>query len=82
MSFPYPLEYNGDFTRIPSGCYGEIWKHTPSQVQLFFEQIFKEGRRFCLMELIELLKSYKAYIAMRKKDFSELNNIVYWVPED
>ncbi len=82
MSFPYPLEYTGDFTRIPTGCYAEIWKHTPSQVQLFFEQIFKEGRRFCLMELIELLKSYKEYIALRKKDFSELNNIVYWVPEE
>lgn len=81
-SFPYPQEYYGDFTRIPMGSYAEMWKHTPKQIQYLFDQFFKEGNRFELLEMIQALKSYRNYIDVRVRDFKEINSLTYWVPEE
>lgn len=35
-SFPYPQNAKGDFSKIPLGGYDAMWKHTPFQIQTFF----------------------------------------------
>ena len=82
LSFPYPAADCMDLSRIPMGAYAEMWKHTPNQMQYLFRQYFKEGERYELLELIEALKSYRDYIAYARKDFKEIDNITFWVPEE
>ena len=80
-SFPYPMDYTGDFSRIPWGSYKGMWEHMPFQFQMFLQDIFKNGERYSLQQMIWMLKNYYRYLETRT-DFEALNNIVHEVNEE
>lgn len=61
MSFPYPIGDNSDFSKIPWGNYDSIWRFTPVQMQNFFFNIFKNGKRYCIQEMILMMKTYLSF---------------------
>ena len=79
-SFPYPLDYTGDFSRIPWGGYKGMWEHMPYQFQMFLQDIFKNGERYSMQQMLWMLKNYYSYLESRT-DFEALNNIVHEISE-
>lgn len=77
MSFPYPKEAGGDFTRIPWGGYESMWKNTPVQMQSFLYNIFKTGHRYNVQEMILMLKTYNQFIDYKKEDIPTINDISF-----
>lgn len=76
-SFPYPKNVDGDFTRIPWGGYEDMWRHTPFQMQSFLYDIFKDGNRYNLQEMILMLKTYHQFIGLKKSTMPSLNKISF-----
>ena len=63
LSFPYPETSMGDFSRIPvMGGYKFMWRNTPNQFQKFLYDIFKNGTRYTISEMILMLKTYKMLV--------------------
>ena len=77
-SFPYPQNVDGDFTKIPWGGYEGMWRHTPFQIQSFLYDIFKNGYRYNLQEMILMLKTYYQFIDLKKETMPSLNNISFY----
>lgn len=78
MSFPYPQNIKGDFSKIPWGGYDEMWKHTPFQIQTFFYNIFKLGHRYNIQEMILMLKTYNEFLDIKKTTIPSLNEISFY----
>lgn len=78
LSFPYPQNIKGDFSRIPWGGYDEMWKHTPFQIQSFFYNIFKSGYRYNIQEMILMLKTYNEFLDLKKTTIPSLNEISFY----
>lgn len=78
MNFPYPRSIDGDFSKIPWGGYEEMWKHTPFQIQDLFYDIFKNGRRYNIQEMILLLKTYRKFLEIKKNITPSLNDISFY----
>ena len=78
LSFPYPQNMKGDYSRIPWGGYDEMWKHTPFQIQTFFYNIFKEGHRYNIQEMILMLKTYNEFLDLKKTTIPSLNDISFY----
>lgn len=78
MSFPYPQNINGDFSKIPWGGYEEMWKHTPFQIQTLFYNIFKSGHRYNIQEMILMLKTYNQFLDIKKVTMPSLNEISFY----
>ncbi len=76
-SFPYPQNIQGDFTKIPWGGYEEMWRHTPHQMQTFLYDIFKNSIRYSLQEMILMLKTYNAFLDLKKAERPLLNQISF-----
>ena len=53
----------------------------PFQFQMFLQDIFKNGERYSLQQMIWMLKNYYRYLETRT-DFEALNNIVHEVNEE
>lgn len=77
-SFPYPQNMKGDFSRIPWGGYDDMWKHTPFQMQTFLYDIFKNGNRYTLQEMILILKTYNQFLDLKKGTTPSLNQISFF----
>ena len=77
-SFPYPENIKGDFSKIPWGGYEEAWKHTPFQMQTFFYDIFKNGHRYNIQEMILMLKTYNEFLDLKKEAVPSLNEISFY----
>ena len=78
-SFPYPASNSGDFSRIPWGGYDEMWRHTPYQMQALFYDVFKNGNRSNLQEMILMLKTYGEFLELNKATKPSLNEISFGV---
>ncbi len=76
-SFPYPQNAKGDFSRIPWGGYDAMWKHTPFQIQTFLYDIFKNGNRYSIQEMILMLKTYNQFLDLKKSTVPSLNEISF-----
>ena len=77
-SFPYPENIKGDFSKIPWGGYDEMWRHMPFQIQSLFYDIFKNGNRYNVQELILMLKTYYEFINIKKGRIPSLNVISFF----
>ncbi|MBQ7956680.1 MAG: hypothetical protein IJ279_01475 [Clostridia bacterium] len=76
--FPYPRNSVGSFERIPLlGGYSSMWKNTPDQMQEFFYDIFKNGTRYSVLELILMLKTYKKFLEKEKHRIPSINEILF-----
>lgn len=76
-SFPYPITINGSFNRIVVGCYDEMWRKTPYQMQSFLYDIFKNGSRPNIQTMIKMLKTYDKFIEKYKGGNLEINKISF-----
>ena len=77
-SFPYPQNAKGDFSRIPWGGYDQMWRHTPFQIQTFLYDIFKNGNRSNIQEMILMLKTYNQFLDLKKFEIPSLNQISFF----
>lgn len=77
-SFPYPQNAKGDFSKIPWGGYDAMWKHTPFQIQTFLYDIFKNGNRYSIQEMILMLKTYNQFLDLKKISIPSLNEISFF----
>lgn len=76
-SFPYPKSGSGDLSRIPWGDYDQMWRYTPIQLQSFFFDFFKNGKRYTLQEIILMLKTYHRFIELNKEKMPEINSVAF-----
>ncbi len=78
LSFPYPETSYGDFSRIPMiGGYEYLWKNTPNQFQKFIYDIFKNGTRYTVSEMILMLKTYKTFIESKKRLIPSVDEFIF-----
>ena len=75
-AFPYPPTANGDYSKIPWGGYASMWQYTPMQMQAFLYNIFKNGARYSLNEMIMMLKTYYQFLQMNPNAVGP--NIIYF----
>lgn len=76
-SFPYPIEAKGSFNRVVYGCYDEMWRKTPYQMQSFLYDIFKKGSRPNIQTMIKMLKTYDKFIDKYKGGNLDINKISF-----
>lgn len=80
LRFPYPPRSRGDLSRIPwgqDGPYSKLWTYTPVQLQSFFYDIFKNGKRYDLQEIILMLKTYLRFIELNGLKKPSINKIKF-----
>ncbi len=76
-SFPYPIDYNIGFDRIPIGDYIEMWQVLPAEFQKAFCNIFKYDMRFSTIELILLLREYQSFLEEYKYKLRNINRLSF-----
>ncbi len=75
-TFPYPESSKGDFSKIPlMGGYDLMWKNTPHQMHRLFYDMFKNGSRYSVSEMILMLKAYDKFLERTKEKTPSLNEI-------
>ncbi len=78
LSFPYPETSAGNFSRIPiMGGYNYMWINTPNQFQKFLYDIFKNGTRYTISEMVLMLKTYKRFIESRRLSIPPIDEILF-----